>query len=541
MEDRRENPRVEAPRVLLRITSVDRLRQHYLKDLSDGGAFIRVANPLPVGSALVVELVSPGLEAPLRLASKVVRVIAPATAEPGQAVGMAVKFDGSDKDAIAKVRKLVADHSGPTPLAPPGPAGAAVPPAVSADESRRLRGQVQGLVMELGATREAAQAAERRAVEADERATEREREANDLRARLEQIEREREKGGAAAAKSAQFERRVRELEEDLRARASELTDVRMELEETKGKLSAYEEQISSIERDEEAARALAERLAAEKSKFEKLHREDSARYAGEVSALRSEVEAIRAQMLLEHKGADEARKKAQEELEKARGSFATALKERLAIDEQERKRVEVERDELRREIEERAAMADEAVKARRDQEDEVKSQARQIAKIGRQLADAQREAERLHKRERDLSRLLAAVGSGEAPPDEVVVVAAPTDGESKPAEPSLQGPTSIGPGGAPPAAADTPSVPDLSAHIDIGAAAIDLDETQALPPGLSEWGKKKKKKGARDGEKKAEDAKPEPETAAERTPAADAADTVPEVELVEEVPVDDID
>ncbi len=57
--------------MLLRIASVDRLRKHYLKDLSEGGAFIRIANPLDPGAPLVVDLESPGLDAPVHQSSHV--------------------------------------------------------------------------------------------------------------------------------------------------------------------------------------------------------------------------------------------------------------------------------------------------------------------------------------------------------------------------------------------------------------------------------------------------------------------------------------
>src|SRR5689334_18126244 len=105
---RRRQERVKSPRVLLKIPSVARLRTYYLKDLSEGGAFIRLTSPLPIGSECTVELEAPGLEDPLPLKAKVVRIVAEAT--PTEPTGMAVQFDASNTAGIARLQKLLEAH-----------------------------------------------------------------------------------------------------------------------------------------------------------------------------------------------------------------------------------------------------------------------------------------------------------------------------------------------------------------------------------------------------------------------------------------------
>jgi Tfp pilus assembly protein PilZ len=407
MEERRQSDRVEAPRVLLRIASLERLRQHYLKDLSEGGAFIRIANPMPVGSALLVDIEWPGVEESLRLAAKVIRVIKPNEAAPGQAVGMGVKFDGADPAMLGRLKKLCEQYQ---------------PGSPDADEKTRLRGQIQGLIIELGATREALAKAERQTSEAETRAQNAAREAQDAAARAMSLEGKSDESSAQAAKIAQLEKRVAELSNELREKMSAAAELRMELEEAKGKIAAFEDQIQTIEQDEASARTLAERLAAEKMRIERVHREDSARYSAETGGLKSELETARAQMAMTQKSSEEATRRSTEEVEKARSMFQVALKERLALEEADRKRIEAERDQAKKQADEAVAELEKLRKANFDREEAQAAQSRQIASLGRRLADTERDLERSKKRERDLSRLLAAVSAGEAPADEVVVV-----------------------------------------------------------------------------------------------------------------------
>ena len=47
----RKHERIRNPKVLLKIPTIERLRTYYLKDLAEGGAFIRLASPLAVGAS----------------------------------------------------------------------------------------------------------------------------------------------------------------------------------------------------------------------------------------------------------------------------------------------------------------------------------------------------------------------------------------------------------------------------------------------------------------------------------------------------------
>src|SRR5688572_17332259 len=87
----RKLPRVGATHVLVRVSTRDRFRSSYLKDVSEGGIFVRTEKPLVVGAEVVVDLLPPGWASPLRLKGQVVRT----QTDPG-AAGMGVKFEVTD-------------------------------------------------------------------------------------------------------------------------------------------------------------------------------------------------------------------------------------------------------------------------------------------------------------------------------------------------------------------------------------------------------------------------------------------------------------
>ncbi len=97
--DKRRAPRVGAPKVVVRIPSADRFRSHYLKDLSEGGLFIRADRTFPVGSDLTIELWPPGGSPALTLSARITRVTEPAAAQPGHPAGMGVSFVGLSGEA----------------------------------------------------------------------------------------------------------------------------------------------------------------------------------------------------------------------------------------------------------------------------------------------------------------------------------------------------------------------------------------------------------------------------------------------------------
>jgi Tfp pilus assembly protein PilZ len=109
--EQRRHPRVAPPKVVLRIPSVDRFREYYLKDLSQGGIFIKAEKLRSVGSELSLELWPPGWKEPLVLAAKVVRTIDPEQAEAThQTAGMAVAFLPATPEIEQQLQWLVAEH-----------------------------------------------------------------------------------------------------------------------------------------------------------------------------------------------------------------------------------------------------------------------------------------------------------------------------------------------------------------------------------------------------------------------------------------------
>lgn len=102
----RRHPRIEAPTVRLQIATRERFRRRFLRDLSQGGVYIRTQSVEPVGSEVRLELWPPGWDLPLRVRGEVVRVaIADDEAAGPTAVGMGVQF----KEVGPKNRELLAE------------------------------------------------------------------------------------------------------------------------------------------------------------------------------------------------------------------------------------------------------------------------------------------------------------------------------------------------------------------------------------------------------------------------------------------------
>ncbi len=100
------------PRVVLRIQSAERLRENYLKDLSEGGLFLKADRVLPIGSELTVELWPPGWTDSLALTARVVRVVE-GPLESGKVPGMGVSFHDVAPETAAGLKQLLAEHGRP--------------------------------------------------------------------------------------------------------------------------------------------------------------------------------------------------------------------------------------------------------------------------------------------------------------------------------------------------------------------------------------------------------------------------------------------
>lgn len=160
-----------------------------VENLSRGGAFIRCSTPMPIGSAVMLDLVRPGLKRALQLTGRVVSLVdAEAAHRRGGVPGMGIQFDAYGAGVAERLNELlVALGAGPDVLRadPPGPAAQVTAPmpapaldaaptqqlpapptfqlqhSVPVPESTRLMVQVKGLLMELGDWQQRVSALER--------------------------------------------------------------------------------------------------------------------------------------------------------------------------------------------------------------------------------------------------------------------------------------------------------------------------------------------------------------------------------------------
>ncbi len=80
---------------------------HAVENLSLGGAFVRGADALPVGSKLTLELGHPGLKVPLRLQGRVVSMVRKGEAAGRQAAGLGIAFEPYADETMARLRQLL--------------------------------------------------------------------------------------------------------------------------------------------------------------------------------------------------------------------------------------------------------------------------------------------------------------------------------------------------------------------------------------------------------------------------------------------------
>ena len=93
MENRRQHTRHKVFRFEVKVASRETFRASYLRDLSEGGLFVRSQKPMPMGAQVAIEL-SPPDGGPLKLTGTVVRIEPPDAEQKGG--GFGVKFDDLD-------------------------------------------------------------------------------------------------------------------------------------------------------------------------------------------------------------------------------------------------------------------------------------------------------------------------------------------------------------------------------------------------------------------------------------------------------------
>ena len=80
-----------------------------VENLSRGGAFVRSPDPLQSGTAVIIDLVRPGLKKAIHLSGRVVSVVSPEEAKERRIVpGMGVQFDPCSSEVEARLNELLA-------------------------------------------------------------------------------------------------------------------------------------------------------------------------------------------------------------------------------------------------------------------------------------------------------------------------------------------------------------------------------------------------------------------------------------------------
>jgi len=237
--ENRKSPRVNAPHVLVKISSRDRFRSSYLKDLSEGGLFVKTDKALPAGAQLVIDLLPPGWTDSLRLKGVVVRGMD----TPGNA-GMAVRFEGNEESSMEALRTLVNDYN-----------NGASPPEVRAEDAQEQLQRVLGQVAELKNSLEKREneltAEKARREEATKRAV--------------LLTAELEIAKDSAGNPGEISARLKELETELATSQHEEMELRTRLAEVEGELEAFKHENETLEQDDSTSRRLAASLAKEKA------------------------------------------------------------------------------------------------------------------------------------------------------------------------------------------------------------------------------------------------------------------------------------
>ena len=376
-ENTRKTQRVSPPNVMVRVSTAERFRAFYLKDLSEGGLFIKTERALAIGQKVLVDLLPPGFTVPIRLPAAVVRH---AGVGPNQTAGMGVKFDSLPPETALALAALISSYM----------MDGATEEGLEPPPQSEVKLQYSNLKMAYE-LREKELATER-----DQR-REAGRQIAALTAELEVLKAGSQSAGAGS--------KTEELKAQLAAVQNELVSTNIRLEEALGNLAASAEEIDVLETDDAASRKLASTLAHEKLTLGK----ELDRLAGELKTERAnaqsrvkELEGKRAEFDASEK---EIIKSMHAELEArqltaaAQTSRADGLQQQLTA---QSVRLEAVEAHLKTLQSENAALAQKATSAEK------------AAKEGAVRLD------RMKAKERELRQLLAAVSDGSE--DEVVMI-----------------------------------------------------------------------------------------------------------------------
>ncbi|MGC4114366.1 MAG: PilZ domain-containing protein [Myxococcales bacterium] len=493
MDDKRQFPRVKDPVVVVKVATVDKFRTFYLADLSAGGIFIRCERFLPLHSELDVKFFAPGLVEPLLLHGEVVRIEGGEPGAKAERVGMGIKFKNLAPASVDALASLIAEHTAAPQQpsqAPGAPAEAMLSELATVKNDLRSRGQeladLQG-----------------RLAEAQALMNEYGRECDQLKADREVLKSQLDaasQAGSSARSQGEGERAA--LQDELDRARAENAELQARAAELAGQLDAFRAEYQTMETDEAATRALAERLAREKAALEKKRKDEAQALAAEAAQLREQLAQARAESEAGGALVQDLQRKAEQAVEQLGHAQAQLEQERaehahlaaqLVTSQEEVARVKDELGRVR-------ASAREAAELRLA----LSTEHSRSASLERMLADSKTQLERVRQKERELRRLVALVSS---PQDEEVIIvnegaetpppaelsaglaateppapAAPTpafaaeDAASGTDDPVAEEPAAEPP--APPA----PAAPASSASPAPSAASLFFDELPAMPP-----------------------------------------------------------
>lgn len=264
--ERREHVRQKVSRVEVKVASQESLRASYLRDLSMGGLFVRSKQPLPEGTAVIVELSVEERE-PLRLRGEVTRQ---EHGPDGTARGFGVRFSTVDAETMASLELIMLEHQ---QIATPPPS---TPAAALETQLAEARGTIEAYEETLALLRQSE---------------------TDLSQRLEAAEAERE---VLANVAHELQGQVQVMDAagaSLRAEVSQLME---RLARGEAELKSQQQKTARLVAELEAARAAAQTAAEREETLGRLARELEAQttkavalqatFDAEVAALRSRLE-----------------------------------------------------------------------------------------------------------------------------------------------------------------------------------------------------------------------------------------------------------
>ncbi|MEO1171252.1 MAG: PilZ domain-containing protein, partial [Myxococcota bacterium] len=101
----RRHQRVDVPTVSLKVATAEKFRRRYIRDLSQGGVYVRTQDVRPIGSEVRLELSPPGWQEPIRIRAEVVRHATVEDDGETTAVGMGLEF----REVGPRNRELLAE------------------------------------------------------------------------------------------------------------------------------------------------------------------------------------------------------------------------------------------------------------------------------------------------------------------------------------------------------------------------------------------------------------------------------------------------